>query len=244
MRSFPGDAPKNKQAQFGTRMAWRIFVLWLRVGVLAVFFWCDAALAQQVPFEGWIDYRHFIEIKDSLVNEWQLISSYGSGSRFFLKAGNYRLEPKGSLVQWQVYRADEARIYTKLYGIDTVYYRAADVPNEQLLELYPVKQDRDHLLGYTCHLLMMKVKGQEEASEVMGKMYYFAPELRVKPEWFERHLINLQDVFFAHARALPLRIVLLQRHYRLIMEASQVKHQTLDAALFVVPDNLPLKEGL
>jgi hypothetical protein len=43
-------------------------------------------------------------------------------------------------------------------------------------------------------------------------------------------------------QAIPLRVVVLQRHYRVIMEAEEVEERNLAADLFQIPSGLPQKE--
>ncbi|GIV38715.1 MAG: hypothetical protein KatS3mg033_0515 [Thermonema sp.] len=204
---------------------------------------CSTAFAQDDFFEGVVRYRHFIEIKDTLANEWEVTALYGEGGNFYInKEGRYRIEPRGTSIEWQIYDPQQARLYFKFIKRDTVYWHAATMPTEEVVEVYPVKEEKDYLLGYTCHLLMMKVKTVGSSPEVLGKMYFFAPELKVNAAAFARHHTNSQDRVFAITQSIPLRIVVLQRHYRVIIEAEDVEPRALPADLFRIPADLPQKE--
>lgn len=199
--------------------------------------------AQSDFFEGVVRYRHFIESKDTLANEWEVMNMYGSGADFYIsKTGAYRIEPQETPVEWQIYDPQRGRLYFKFIKRDTVYWHPASMPTEEVLEVYPVKEEKDFLLGYTCHLLMMKVKTKGNNPDILGKMYFFAPELKVNAEAFARHQTNSQDRVMSITKSIPLRIVVLQRHYRVIMEAEDVDERDLPADLFRIPDNLPQKE--
>jgi len=204
---------------------------------------CAPVWAQSDFFEGLVRYHHFIEVKDSLANEWEAMNLYGSGADFYInKKGAYRIEPKGTPVEWQIYDPAKARIYFKFTKRDTIYWHSATIPTEEVVEVYPVKKEKDYLLGYTCHLLMMKVKTKGSHPEILGKMYFFAPELKVNAAAFAHHKTNSQDRAMSIMQAIPLRVVVLQRHYRVIMEAEEVEERNLAADLFQIPSGLPQKE--
>jgi hypothetical protein len=182
---------------------------------------CAPVWAQSDFFEGLVRYRHFIEVKDSLANEWEAMNLYGSGADFYINKNG---------------------AYFKFTKRDTIYWHSATIPTEEVVEVYPVKKEKDYLLGYTCHLLMMKVKTKGSHPEILGKMYFFAPELKVNAATFAHHKTNSQDRVMAIMQAIPLRVVVLQRHYRVIMEAEEVKERNLAADLFQIPSGLPQKE--
>ncbi len=128
---------------------------------------CSTAFAQDDFFEGVVRYRHFIEIKDTLANEWEVTALYGEGGDFYInKEGRYRIEPRGTSIEWQIYDPQQARLYFKFIKRDTVYWHAATMPTEEVVEVYSVKKEKDYLIEIDPSLIQIKYDSYNKSYKI------------------------------------------------------------------------------
>jgi hypothetical protein len=186
-------------------------------------------------FEGKIVYEHTYKSKLPNVTDQQFSAMMGTTQEYLAKGGNYKSITNGSLLQWQLYRQSDNKLYTKMANNPAILWKDAAVNADEVIKMQ-VNKNVIEILGHRCDELVLTSK------EGVVK-YYFSSQLKVDAKLFDGHKAFNWYEFISRSNALPLKFVIDNPQFVLESIAVEIKPMALDDKLFELPAGSKLEKS-
>ena len=229
--------------------AWR---LWLLLPVLW-FAGCSGGSDQEY-FEGVVYVDIEIDAHDPRLSADLLYWWFGSTVTWTLKDGNYRLDYADSDRQSIWYRVDENREYQLRSCDEHITWTAGE---EKIVDIVSVRKlDESRVIaGYTTYAL--EVVSRTDGGNESTARYWYAPELKVNPDWSSENRALGYDEIYRHIDSLIIgsedenEVVSVKRFatridVRSVDESTleipemEVRHSSIETLLSIPPCPMPL----
>ncbi|GAA4370538.1 hypothetical protein GCM10023185_45100 [Hymenobacter saemangeumensis] len=186
-------------------------------------------------FEGRILYTNSYKSKMANVVDQQWSDMMGVTQEYFMKGGDYKSIMNGKMVQWQLYRSQDNKLYTKMANSEAALWNDAGVNPDEVLKA-EVKKGAATVLNYKCDELTLTCKSGIQK-------YYFSSTLGIDARLFANHKYGNWSEVVKHSRAVPLKMVIESPQMTLVAIATEVKPQKLDAKMFELPAGLKAEKS-
>lgn len=181
-------------------------------------------------FEGKIFYSSTYKSNNPQMSDQQLASMMGSSQEYLIKGGDYKSIANGTLVQWQLYRNSDNKLYTKMSNSETALWIDASIQGDEVLKA-EVQKEVIEILGYKCDELILTCKSGIQK-------YYFNRNLSVNATLFTNHKFGNWFDYLSKSNSLPLKSVIETAHFTMESVATEVKAMKLDSDTFEIPEGL------
>lgn len=186
-------------------------------------------------FEGQITYNNSYVSKMPNVSDQQLTLMMGSVQNYFIKGGDYKSNFNGSMMQWQLYRKAENKLYNQFASSITVFWYDGSKNQDSLIK-YEVIQNAETILGYTCdELILTCISGIQK--------YYFSSHLSLDGNLYRSHKYGNWSEYITRSNAVPLKVVIENTQFTLESTAIEVRQMTLNPSVFALPENSTVAQG-
>ncbi len=209
---------------------------------LASRFWFLIAVASFAGCSGGSDQEYFegvvyvdieIDAHDPRISADLLYWWFGSTVTWTLKDGNYRLDYADSDRQSIWYRVDENREYQLRSCDDHITWTAGE---EKIVDIVSVRKldETREIAGYATYGLEV-VSRTENGNESTAR-YWYAPELKVNPEWASENRALGFDEIYRHIDSLIIgsedenEVVSVKRF------ATRIDVRSVDESMLEIPD--------
>lgn len=163
-----------------------------------------------------------------------LTDMMGDTQEYYIKGDRYKYDLNGAFIKYQVYSPSEKRLYSKLNGVDTLYWNDVTKDPDPVVD-WEAKKELEDVMGVKCSVLVVRTKSGATYT------YYFDSKLAVDPNLYKDH--NYGNFIFVteKGRALPLKSVIDDPRFTMTSIATKVDVQKLDDSIFAIPADLPKK---
>lgn len=179
-------------------------------------------------FEGRITYRNSYKSRNEKISDQQWTTLMGTTQEYLIKGGAYKSLFNGTLVQWQLYKNDENRIYNKLSNSETILWKDAGVNSDSVLKVEQYTAVTE-ILGYKCDELIFTCQNSVQK-------YFYSPRLAVDAALYSRHIYMNWSYYLLKTHALPLKSIITSEEFELEQTAVKVSPARLDNAVFQLPE--------
>ena len=205
---------------------------------LAFFLFCICFLSENTfsqTFEGKIVYKNTYTSNIPNVPDDQFNAMMGNTQEYLIKGGNYKSSTNGTMMQWQLYRSDDNRLYMKMSNSPTIFWHdGADNPDEVLKS--EINKGVETIAGYLCDELVLTCKTGVHK-------YYFNSKLKVDPKVFEQHKFGNWSEVISRSKSLPLKISVETAQFTVESVATEVRSMELSSREFELPENSQLQKS-
>lgn len=178
-------------------------------------------------FEGVIVYTNTVKSKMAQVSNEQWTNMLGSKQSFYIKGNRYKSVTNGTMIQWQLYVAEDNKLYNKMGNSEVLLWNDASLQNEEILSS-EIKLNAARILGYDCDELTLTCKSGVQK-------YYFTSKLVADCKLYEKHLYGNWYDFLKLAKGLSLKTIIENAQFTLEQTAIEVNAKKLDDAVFSIP---------
>lgn len=178
-------------------------------------------------FEGRITYQNTFKSKSPKVSDEQFRAMMGERQEYYIKGGDYKSVMKGGMIEWQLYRNKDNKLYNKTGMGDAIFWSDAGSNPDEVLKA-EIHKAAAVILGYKCDELVLTCKSGIHK-------YYFASQLGVDPKLFARHKFGNWAFLMSKMQALPLKMIIDNKQFTVQNVAVEVKPMKLDAKFFELP---------
>lgn len=192
-------------------------------------------LAHSQSFKGVIRYTNRYQSHIGQVSDEEWGRMMGTEQIYYQEEGYYKSELNGNMLQWQIYRPDENKVYTQFAGTGAVLWNDAAANTDSILK-WEITPDKAVILGYSCHELVLTCRSGMQR-------YYFAPSLATDPALFAGHAMANWAAVMSLCKAVPLKLVIENNQFTLTSVAVNVERKDPDDALFRLPDNASVQKS-
>jgi hypothetical protein len=186
-------------------------------------------------FEGKITYETSYKSKIPNVTDALFTEMMGKSQEYNLKDGNYRTTSNGTFLQWQLYVNKENKLYTKFSNSPSILWNDGAVNTDSVLKSELNKGVID-ILGYKCDELILTCKSGVQK-------YYFNSKLKIDPKLFENHKFGNWYKYVSQSQAVPLKMILDNTQFSVIIAATAIQPQKIDDQLFALPADAKLEKS-
>lgn len=186
-------------------------------------------------FQGKIIYQNKYDSKIPNVSGEQLTAMMGGTQEYIIKNGDYKSTTNGSMMQWQLYRNKDNKLYSKMANSETIFYNDGNTNADEVLNV-EVKKSAEKILGYSCDEVILTCKSGIQR-------YFYNSKLNVNPNLFTGHLFGNWYEYIKVANALPLKMIVENPQFTLTSTATEVKEMKLDDKEFSLPENAPITKS-
>ncbi len=161
----------------------------------------------------------------------------GSKLEYYIKEGNYKSVTNGTLMQWQRYRNQENKFYSKMSNSEIAFWNDASVNDNPVIS-FEINKGVIEILGYQCDELILNCKKGVQK-------YYFSPELAVDISLFEKHKFGNWYEIIKHTKSLSLKSSVEDKIFLFTMEmiATEVKEMKLQESEFELPKGIKTQKS-
>lgn len=183
-------------------------------------------------FEGKVTYKVSYETKNPEVTDHLWETRLGTELDFYFKTGNYKVNSNGALVEWQLYLNKTNKIYKKIKDETSVFGTDASMVVDSLVS-YETKEEVKAILGHTCKQIILICKGGTYE-------YHYSNKFKLDFNQYSKHEFDNWASYLKLSGSVPLKIVIENKQYRLVMTAINIEPIPLDDSLFVMPPELKI----
>lgn len=186
-------------------------------------------------FEGKIFYSSTYKSNNPQMSDQQLASMMGSSQEYLIKGGDYKSMSNGTLVQWQLYRKSDNKLYTKMSNSESALWIDTSIQGDEVLKA-EVNKEVIEILGYKCDELILTCKSGIQK-------YYFNRDLSVNTTLFTSHKFGNWFDYLSKSNSLPLKSVIETAQFTMESVATEVKAMKLDSDSFEIPEGLKTEKS-
>jgi len=186
-------------------------------------------------FEGKVTYETAYKSKIPNVTDALYTEMMGKSQEYNLKNGNYRTTSNGTFLQWQLYLNKDNKLYTKFSNSASVLWNDGAVNPDSVLKTEFNKEIID-ILGYKCDELILTCRSGIQK-------YYFNSKLKIDPKLFENHKFGNWYQYLSHSQAVPLKMILDNVQFSVVIVATAIQPQKIDDQLFLLPADAKLEKS-
>jgi hypothetical protein len=178
-------------------------------------------------------YSVIYESTSNEISSELLRTTFGDTAIVYIKGGKYKqVYPNAKGFSEAIYDDSTNNYYLLKPGIDTLFFANMEFINENF-SFMSNKGEDSVILGYKCKIAQLK-------SDNCNAKYYYAPELPLSPDPFNRHKIGGYNILTRNIKAIYLAKYEAFTGYRISTKAYNIKRQILQDSIFFLP-RLPLK---
>lgn len=193
---------------------------------------CLPVLVTAQSWEGKITYENSYAGKTEHMTSEQITAMMGNLAEYYIKDANYKSVTNGKMMEWQLYIAADNKLYTKTTMSPNILWIDGAINDDSLISV-SVNKAATTILGYSCDELVLTLKSGVQK-------YYYSSKLPVDPNLFKKHLYGNWHDYLVRAKAVPLKMIIDNPDYTMQSVATKVEAQKIDAALFVLPEGVPV----
>jgi hypothetical protein len=201
--------------------------------VLLIFLCASTITAQN--FEGKIVYQNVYKSKLPNVEDEQLTAMLGPSQDYMIKDGNYKSITNGTMMQWQLYRKQDNRLYIKMAGVPVVFWNDGGENRDSILSA-EIKKGAETIAGHVCDQLTLTCKSGIQK-------YYFTRNIKLDPQLFTQHKYGNFNEVVSRIRSVPLKVVLETAQFSVTSTATQILPAKLDEKEFELPEGSQLQKS-
>jgi hypothetical protein len=190
----------------------------------------QTSLAQS--FEGRVIYKVSAKPKSQQFSNEQLTAMVGDTQEFFIQGGYNKSVYNGTKMEWQIYRADENKVYTKVSDSEVIFWQDGAFQNDEILKT-ELNRAVTKVLDYTCDELIL-------TCESGLYKYYFNTQFGIDAKLYEKYKYTNVAAKLAQIKALSLKSIADTPLFTIESVAIEVKPMKLDKKTFDIPANSSL----
>jgi len=190
-------------------------------------------VAKSQNFEGKMVFRIAVKSKIPGLADERLSAMFGSSQDYFIKGGKYKSLSNGQIIAGQIYDPATNKIYNKRPGSDTLYWMDAG-KNDDEVTGFEIKKNAETVLGNACDALILTTK-------TGTTIYYYNNKYKFDKTKYAAHKFGNWSFLAAKAGALPLKTVVENSRFKIVMTATEITPMILTEAMFAIPSNAPRK---
>jgi hypothetical protein len=203
------------------------------LSVLLVCLICISSYGQ--AFEGIVLYSNTYKSKVPNMTDQQWASMMGTTQEYFIKGGDYKSVMNGQMMQWQLFRNKDSKMYTKMSNQESALWTDATVNADEVLKT-EVKKSATEILGYKCDEVTLTCKSGVQK-------YYFNSKFGVDSKLFANHKYGNWYDFLKISNAIPLKIVVDSPQLYMESVATEVTPMKLTSSVFDLPTGLKTEKS-
>ena len=184
-----------------------------------------SAFAQN--FEGEISYNLSYKSSNAQLKPEQLSAMMGNAQIYSYKDGNYKSAVNGQMMQWQIYRKADNKVYSKMATSASVFWNDASVQGDEVLSA-KINKGVVEILGYKCDELILECKSGIQK-------FYYNSKLAVDPALFINHKFGNWYDLVSRSKALPLKMIINNGQFEITSIATKVTPKKVEATIFDLP---------
>lgn len=186
-------------------------------------------------FEGKVLYSNTYKSKVPNMTDQQWTTMMGSTQEYFIKGGDYKSVMNGQMMQWQLFRNKDSKLYSKMSNLESALWTDATINADEVLKT-EVKKGVAEILGYKCDEVTLTCKSGVQK-------YYFNSKLGIDPKLFVNHKFGNWYDFVKVSNAVPLKIVVDTPQLAMESVATEVTPMKLSATVFDLPAGLKTEKS-
>jgi hypothetical protein len=185
-------------------------------------------------FEGKIIYSNRFTSKVKNLSDEQLSMIVGTKQEYFIKGSSYKSILNGQSIVLQQYDHQNNRLYNKRYNVDTLYWFDAS-RNTDSIESFEIKVKVEKVLGKECNAIIMRTKSGITT-------IYYASSYQIDSKAYGKHKYNNWAFYLSQTNALPLKIVIENRQFKMESTATEITPLIFDETFFKMNEKIPVKQ--
>lgn len=179
-------------------------------------------------FEGKVNYKHEVIIKNMNLDSSLIKKIIGEGSTLFFKDGNYMHDYNGGLFRRDLYRREDNKIYFWKYDSDTCYWIDCGKAGEEIVELL-FTPNKEKILGIQCDELVIHYKDKIVSD------YFNSDSLTINPDWFKNYKLDGQHIIDEKEKAICLKNKIEYPEFIFFQTAVSFSREKIDGRIFELP---------
>lgn len=177
-------------------------------------------------FEGKIVFQNSFQSKSQDKPNEYLNQLFGTTHTYQIKNETYKLSSNGELLQWQIYQAQENKLFTKLAIGDKLGIKDLDKETEKVKNVQ-VNRKTAEILNHLCDEFIVYCKNSVQK-------YFIDSSLNINPEIFKNSKFNHQLSFLLKNQILPFKMVIEDEIGTCESIATEIKEEKIDENIFVI----------
>ncbi len=177
-------------------------------------------------FEGKIVFQNSFQSKSRDTPSEYLNQLFGTKYTYQVKNENYKLNGNGELLQWQIYIAQENKLYTKLAAGDKLGIKDLDKYAKKVRNV-EVNKKSAKILNCLCDEFIVYCKNSTQK-------YFIDSSLNINPEIFKNSKFNNQLAFLLKNKILPFKMVIEDEIGICESTAIEIKQEKTDENIFEI----------
>lgn len=199
--------------------------------IIFILFFFVTILSFGQIFEGKVIYNNTFKTKDPNYTDQQLSIKLGSKFEYSIKNGNYKNISNGTLFQWELYRNEENKIYTKFKNTEKAIWIDASLGSEEILKT-EINKNTTTILGYECDELILTCKSG------IHKYYYNSSVLKSDTSLFSNQNYSYWYQLLKTTNCLALKTIIETKQYTLESIVTEIIPTKLDLKTFEIPEGI------
>ena len=194
--------------------------------LITLFFSLCCSIAFSQSLEGKIVYKNTFKSKTPNATDAQWNAMMGTVQNYYIKGGNYKSVMDGKLMQWQIYRAAENKMYNKTVHSAQPMAVDASVEDDKVISS-KVERTAGVILGYKCDKLTLNCTSGVQ-------IYFFAPKLFIDKKLYSKHAYGNYYTYLSLANAAPLKMIIDAPTFHMEGIATSVSREKVSDGIFKV----------
>ncbi|MES2455772.1 MAG: hypothetical protein V4594_09540 [Bacteroidota bacterium] len=194
--------------------------------LITLLFSLCASIAFSQSLEGKIVYKNTYKSKTPNATDAQWNAMMGTVQNYYIKGGNYKSVMDGKLIQWQIYRAAENKMYNKISHYSEATANDASVNDDKVISS-KVERNAAVILGYKCDKLTLNCTSGVQ-------IYFFAPKLFIDKKLYSKHAYGNYYAYLSVANAAALKIMIDAPTFHMEGIATSVSREKVSDDIFKV----------
>ena len=178
-------------------------------------------------FEGKIMYANTYKSKNPQISSEQWQTMLGSTQDYMIKAGDYKSNSNGTMLQWMLFINKDSKLYSKMAAMESIYWNDTKIQNDEVLGVQIHKSVLE-ILGYMCDELVLECKSGTQK-------FYYNSKLTVDPKLFANHKLGNWFDYVSKSKSLPLKSIVETPQFTLESTATAVTPMKFDSKFFELP---------
>ena len=203
--------------------------------ILFIFLFISVFDVDAQEFEGKIVYDNVYRSKLPNVADEQLTAMLGSSQDYLIKDGNYKSITNDTMMQWQLYRSEENKLYMKMSGVPVIFWSDGAENRDSIIRT-EIRKGAETILGHTCDELILTCKSGVQK-------YYFSRKIKLDPKVFVQHKFGNFNEVVSHTKAIPLKIIIETPQFSLTSTVTQILPSKLEQKEFELPQGSQLQKS-
>jgi len=194
--------------------------------LITLLFSLCASITFAQSLEGKIVYKNTYKSKTPNATDAQWNAMMGTVQNYYIKGGNYKSVSDGKLMQWQIYRAAENKMYNKMVNSAQPMAVDASVNDDKVISS-KVERNAAVILGYKCDKLTLNCTSGVQ-------IYFFAPKLFIDKKLYSKHAYGNYYAYLSVANSAALKIIFDAPTFHMEGIATSVSREKVSDGIFKV----------